>query len=66
MEGGILKCCWELSLLVGLGFGILPNLEFDLEYDALGEEFGAEVACSPTCVFLLLLEQCSSVLPNSR
>lgn len=36
--------CWELGLLVEGIHGILPNMEFDLEFDALGEEFGAEVA----------------------
>lgn len=40
--------CWELSLFVGGILGILPNMELDLECDALGEEFEAEVAGSPT------------------
>lgn len=46
-------CCWELSLFVGGILGILP-MEFDLECDALGEEFGAEVAGSPTFSFFFI------------
>lgn len=43
--------------------GILEiwSMKFDLECDALGEEFGAEIAVSPTCIFLLKQHR-SSVL----
>lgn len=34
---------------------ILPNMEFDLEIDALGEEFGAEVAGHYMYIFFISL-----------